>query len=285
LNDPRPGVTGVGLVRMRLGEGPCLPPVRKRSCWGEVRAMTEEEWRASEEPYTMVHSLKGRASERKLRLLACACSRRDPRLMGTAGAEETLAMAERYVDGAVTRDEVWTALARLLPTPTHEAEVFDPRMTLLGLFWADAYHMAVVSLVVPVREEFDTAEKRAYCHLVRCVFGTPFRSLPARKRHWLATATLGLMGVFAGHPARAAEPEPLHTPVARPVTFDPAWLTSTVVTFATQMYESRDFGAMPILADALQDAGCDSADVLDHCRGPGPHVRGCWVVDLVLGKE
>jgi hypothetical protein len=46
-----------------------------------------------------------------------------------------------------------------------------------------------------------------------------------------------------------------------------------------------DFSAMPILADALQDAACDSADILDHCRGSGPHVRGCWVVDLVLGKE
>ena len=50
------------------------------------------------------------------------------------------------------------------------------------------------------------------------------------------------------------------------------------------MYASRDFSPMPILADALQDAGCDSADILDHCRGSGPHVRGCWVVDLVLGK-
>jgi hypothetical protein len=47
----------------------------------------------------------------------------------------------------------------------------------------------------------------------------------------------------------------------------------------------RDFSPMPILADALQDAGCDNADILDHCRGPGLHVRGCWVVDLVLGKE
>ncbi|WP_246523664.1 hypothetical protein [Gemmata palustris] len=71
----------------------------------------------------------------------------------------------------------------------------------------------------------------------------------------------------------------------RPVTFSPSWRTSTAVALAAQMYESRDFSAMPILADALQDAGCDSADVLDHCRGPGPHVRGCWVGDLVLGKE
>jgi hypothetical protein len=52
------------------------------------------------------------------------------------------------------------------------------------------------------------------------------------------------------------------------------------------MYESRKFGAMPILADALQDAGCDSEDILHHCRDNDQlHVRGCWVVDLVLGKE
>jgi hypothetical protein len=51
------------------------------------------------------------------------------------------------------------------------------------------------------------------------------------------------------------------------------------------MYDSRDFAAMPILADALQDAGCDHADILAHCRGDGPHVRGCWVVDLALGKS
>ncbi|WP_232068401.1 hypothetical protein [Gemmata obscuriglobus] len=70
-----------------------------------------------------------------------------------------------------------------------------------------------------------------------------------------------------------------------PVDLDPEWRTQKVLAFARQMYESREFCTMPILADALQDAGCDSDDILDHCRGPGPHVRGCWVVDLVLGKE
>jgi hypothetical protein len=67
----------------------------------------------------------------------------------------------------------------------------------------------------------------------------------------------------------------------RPVTFAPEWRTDTAVTLARQMYESRDFCAMPILADALQDAGCDNELILDHCREPGPHVRGCWVCDLV----
>ncbi len=71
----------------------------------------------------------------------------------------------------------------------------------------------------------------------------------------------------------------------RPVAFPLEWRTSTAIALAAQMYESRDFSAMPILGDALQDAGCDNAGILDHCRGLGPHVRGCWVVDLVLGKE
>jgi hypothetical protein len=71
----------------------------------------------------------------------------------------------------------------------------------------------------------------------------------------------------------------------RPVAFIPTWRTDTALSLARQMYDSRDFGAMPILADALQDAGCDDEHILAHCRGPGPHVRGCWVVDLVLAKE
>jgi hypothetical protein len=70
----------------------------------------------------------------------------------------------------------------------------------------------------------------------------------------------------------------------RPVAVDPAWRTSDVLAMCRGMYEARDFAAMPILADALQDAGCENADVLAHCRGDGPHVRGCWVVDLLLGK-
>jgi hypothetical protein len=69
------------------------------------------------------------------------------------------------------------------------------------------------------------------------------------------------------------------------VSFDPDWRTSTAVGIAKGMYESRDFSAMPILADALQDAGCDNADVLNHCRDANQsHYRGCWVLDLLLNK-
>src|SRR5262249_13712499 len=89
------------------------------------------------------------------------------------------------------------------------------------------------------------SEEREQCRLLRCLFGNPFR----------------------------------------PVTVAADWRTPTVISLARQMYESRDFSALPILADALQEAGCDKTDVLAHCRGEGPHVRGCWVLDLVLAKE
>ena len=69
----------------------------------------------------------------------------------------------------------------------------------------------------------------------------------------------------------------------RPVAFAPAWRTATVLALARRMYETREFSAMPILADALQDAGCHDDDVLSHCTAGGVHVRGCWVIDGVLG--
>jgi hypothetical protein len=89
------------------------------------------------------------------------------------------------------------------------------------------------------------AESTAHCEIIRDIFGNPFR----------------------------------------PVVFAPEWRSQTAVCLAKQMYESRDFSAMPILADALQDAGCENDEILKHCRDPKQdHVRGCWVVDLVLGK-
>ncbi len=91
----------------------------------------------------------------------------------------------------------------------------------------------------------ETLEREAQCAVVREIFGNPFR----------------------------------------PVAFDPEWRTDTAVSLARGMYESRDFSAMPILADALQDAGCENTEILTHCRDETlTHVRGCWAVDLVLGK-
>jgi hypothetical protein len=71
----------------------------------------------------------------------------------------------------------------------------------------------------------------------------------------------------------------------RPIAFDPAWLTDAVKALAQMIYDERRFDELPILADALEEADCTSADILSHCRALGTHVRGCWVVDLLLGRE
>lgn len=71
----------------------------------------------------------------------------------------------------------------------------------------------------------------------------------------------------------------------RPAAIEQAWRTTSVLALARQMYNTRDFSAMPILGDALEDANCVNADILTHCREEKEHVRGCWVVDLLLGKS
>jgi hypothetical protein len=70
----------------------------------------------------------------------------------------------------------------------------------------------------------------------------------------------------------------------RPLPFDAAWRTDSVAAIARTIYEGKSFAALPILGDALEDAGCDNADVLGHCRQPAEHCRGCWVLDAVLEK-
>jgi hypothetical protein len=99
---------------------------------------------------------------------------------------------------------------------------------------------------IPVTVE---AERAAQATLLRCIFGNPFRRAPTLDPGWLE------------------------------------WKDGTATHLAHGIYEDRAFDRLPILADALEEACCTDADVLAHCRAPGLHVRGCWVVDLLLGKE
>ena len=73
-----------------------------------------------------------------------------------------------------------------------------------------------------------------------------------------------------------------HLPGCRP---DPGWRASTVIALCVSIARMGRSDAFAVLADALQDAGCESEDIVGHCRGSGPHVRGCWVVDLLLGES
>lgn len=120
----------------------------------------------------------------------------------------------------------------------------------------------------------------------------------AQRQRFAMTRWLAIYGAYcAAAPTGAPAPGFLYPranralladivgPVPRATKFAPAWRTDTAVSLARGMYDSRDFAAMPILADALQDAGCEDEELLAHCRtAKYPHVRGCWVVDLVLGR-
>jgi hypothetical protein len=229
--------------------------------------VTEAEWLASGDSDPMLHALEARG--RKIRLYALACCRRIWDRLDDATRSLVLA-AEQYSDGGGSGSDLLNA-SRLLqeqgppyPSPGWHAvrAVIDaacPRSLEPHGEYSIRQALEVGrdvarSLLPPesTRRSIDYWEVREWkveaagqAALVRDIFGNPFC----------------------------------------PVAFSPAWRTDTAVTIAQQMYESRDFAAMPILADALQDAGCDSDDVLNHCRGEEPHVRGCWVVDLVLGRE
>jgi hypothetical protein len=217
--------------------------------------MTEAEWSvwwlACDDPKHMVERIGTHASERRLRLFACACCYRVYSEEQNVDELSSVEVAERFADGLATAEELQLAEedmdcgdyryspADYVCSRDIGAVVGTPAAASGLVEYNAARRQTEPSLV-------ERLERVAQSHLVRDIFGNPFRPMPA---------------------------------------IDRKWLTSTVVALAKGMYESRDFGAMPILADALQDAGCDSDDILDHCRGDGPHARGCWVVDLILGKE
>jgi hypothetical protein len=122
-------------------------------------------------------------------------------------------------------------------------------------------------------------ERGAQAEMLRCVFGNPFRAprpLPAEVSGWNG-GTVGRLAaaIYADRTFRPPPPLPLEAL---------SWCEDIVRRLATSIYARRAVGWLPILADALLDAGCDNEDLIQHCREPGPHVRGCWAVDLILGK-
>jgi hypothetical protein len=189
-------------------------------------------------------------TDRRWRLFAVHCCDRLKHLEPAQVSLAALAVAERFVEGKANDDELSAAYDQAYDLAGAYQHGSGPAVAAgwvaLALCYAAHPWESADNVAHFAREALASEAEAAFqAGLLRDIFGNPFR----------------------------------------PVTFDPAWRTSDAIALARQMYESRDFGAMPILADALQDAGCGNEQILSHCRGPGPHVRGCWVVDLVLGKE
>jgi hypothetical protein len=273
--------------------------------------MTEADWLVWSEPRPLLEFLQAQAGGRKLCLLACGCCRRFWSALPDSH-REALDVAERYSDGLASESERLEAL-EALGVQIHRSYVEIP-----GDFMTDAVALCLVDAVPLLVRAGDPRmigesssdigrRSRLAIECCRCAFMVATyasqraydASHGALRRGWkrvVMAVTRQFDPVFFDSPGRfVCKEEHAHQAALvrdvfgnpfRPATFDSAWRTSTAVAIASQMYESRGFGALPILADALQDAGCDSDDVLNHCRdASGIHVRGCWVVDLVLGKS
>jgi hypothetical protein len=216
------------------------------------RAMTETEWLACTNPTPMLELLQGTASDRKLRLFGCACVRV---IWSLTGKEVPTAVeaAEGFADGSTTK----AALRRgrqAVRTERHALDATEAGTRLLwGAYWLaelvaseNAYGLVLAEMNrLSTIQIFKRVKGSAVCGRLRDVFGNPFR----------------------------------------PVSLDPCWLVPSVATLARTAYEERRFEDLPILADALEEAGCTSADLLGHLRGPGTHVLGCWALDAMLGKS
>jgi hypothetical protein len=217
--------------------------------------MSERAWMAGVDAQAMVESLRGSGSERKLRLFACARCRSVWPLLADGRSREAVEVAERLADGLASEADRAAAFARATEAASVE-DYEDPEddATYLAavaaayarnVVWAEAYVAAHAT--APPLVMTDPAAEAVAVGQLRDIFGDPFRRVSI-EASWLT------------------------------------WHDGTIPRLAQSIYDDRAFDQLPILADALEDAGCNDADSLNHCRSGGEHVRGCWVVDLLLGK-
>jgi hypothetical protein len=228
--------------------------------------MTEQEWRTCTDPKKMLEFLRGKASDRKLRLFACAFCRSE-RVWGVwlldARSLQAVEVAERFVDGEATRKELDAARVAAW-APVRLGGVTQVMKTGGSITTVTGYHFPKTAWAT-ARDGVRAADaavragrvsERAFqCHLLRDIFGP--------------------------HPFR---PDSLTAAVL-------AWNGGAIRRMAEAIYEERqlpagtlDTARLSILADALEEAGCMGTDLLAHCRGPGPHWRGCWALDALLAK-
>jgi hypothetical protein len=216
--------------------------------------MKEAEWLACTEPDLMLNHLRGlfRVSERKLRLFACACCRQVWNRLDLRSQNAVLT-AERFADGLATRKELDQAQLGAAEVKCDRSEANRAAFAAYRTTEVDVtlrfFRITVRDTAQLASFDEDGSNRRSQADLLRDIVG---------------------------------KPEPF-----RQVKFYKRWLSANdqaVQRLAQTIYEKSQFELLPVLADALEDAGCTDAAILEHLRGPGPHVRGCWVLDLILGK-
>jgi hypothetical protein len=258
--------------------------------------MTEADWLAGTDPAALLAWVSGRASERKLRLFACACCRAlGPHLTGALGIQ-AVEVAEAFADGHAAAWELGRAhwrstspvsAAAALPDAARAAEQAS-RLALARLagvraagkaataeaaVWQAAESAAWWTRASGAGAAAVRAVRRHALRRARREVEEEMRRAECRARASDLRRQCGLLRDLFGNPFRRG-------------TFDPGRLADggRVAQLARVVYEEGCFEDLPILADALEDAGCPDGQVLGHCRTAGEHARGCWVLDLLLGR-
>jgi hypothetical protein len=269
--------------------------------------MTEAEWLNSDDYPAMLRFVHSRVTRRQARLCMAGCCRQwegqfpDPRIRriieavescaDDAEAEQALEIHQQQwhfpSEPHVSESGNWKWLAQAIAEAHQKLDECRVEGTWDGSRYRSSEAAMAHALYMALREHpletYVGGEGDAVSYCTRLLDRTgvlQLRNTPSQSLFQIDQAKERIRMILANI-LRDMFGNPF-----RPVAIDPGWLTSTAVAMARGMYDSRDFSPMPILADALQDAGCDSDDLLNHCRDPQQvHVRGCWVVDLVLGKH
>jgi hypothetical protein len=255
--------------------------------------MTELEWERCIDLRPMLEFLRERISGRKLQLFAVACCRQHWDLFCPQPSRQIVNSAERFADGIDTEAELDALIERPFgPLPAGVAlntarDTFSAARYTAWCRNADVWHHAADAAEC-VRDAVSAHHGlREYQSSTAEVFREPVTVFEQFVEDW-RDYWEEREYVSDPHPEQHRQVALLHDIVGNPfrrVEIDPTWLTGDVLGLARRVYHSRDFGVMPILADALQEAGCEHEGVLSHCRDErATHVRGCWVVDLILGK-
>ena len=216
--------------------------------------MTEKQWLASDNPEALLKYVAGRVSARKFRLTLCGCLRAPQvwALLTGPASRRAVEVAEAFVEGAATLQQLGQARTNANAAANRawrKAHASCPAPSLANrVCWQDGNLSAYTH---PSSADQQIGRLPALAGLIRDVLGNPFR----------------------------------------PPTNPSAWLVPSVVSIAQAAYEERalpsgelDAARLAVLADALEEAGCSDAEILSHLRSPGQHVRGCWALDLILGK-
>lgn len=244
--------------------------------------MHEDRWLACDDPTEMLRHFPGKPSPRKLRLFNCACCRRIWDRLPDEACRQAVEISERFADGMASLTELNAAEAAarvsLVEDPAQAA-----RTAAVLAAGAGVWVCSVAASVVCVQDGIPLPEDaRVFPRL-----GTLTRERRHAMEELRRLIVQSLENALQAGLLRCLFGNPFHVD-----TFDLSWQTPAVVALALAAYQERilpagelDPDRLAILADALEEAGCTRTDMLEHCREPGPHTRGCHVVDWILGRE